>query len=241
MAPRMYAFVLLANLAKRAFFIDKGEINMEIALKVLPSLLEATKLTLEVFFMTLLLSLPIGLGLGLLLKTKVKWLNYVLNSLVWIIRGTPLLLQMIFVFYGLPLLGIVIENRLVAVLLAFVINYSAYFAEIFRGGIQAIPKGQYEAAQVLGLTKMETLKKVIIPQVFKVVYPSVGNEVITLVKDTSLVYALGLSELMKAGRIAMQREVSIIPLIDVAVIYLLLTGVMTLLLKYGEKKINYYE
>ena len=214
---------------------------MEIALKVLPSLLEATKLTLEVFFMTLLVSLPLGLGIGLLLKTKLKGLRYLLNSLVWIIRGTPLLLQMIFVFYGLPLLGIIIENRLIAVLIAFVINYSAYFAEIFRGGVQAIPKGQYEAAQVLGLTKWDTLKKIIVPQVFKVVYPSIGNEVITLVKDTSLVYALGLSELMKAGRVAMQREVSIIPLIDVALIYLLLTGIMTLLLKYGEKKINYYE
>ncbi|MGX7030772.1 amino acid ABC transporter permease [Vagococcus zengguangii] len=214
---------------------------MDIALKVFPSLVEGTKMTLEVFFLTLLLSLPLGLILGLLLKTKIKWLSYLLNGLVWMIRGTPLLLQMIFVFYGFPLLGMVIENRLAAVLLAFVINYSAYFAEIFRGGIQAIPKGQYEAAQVLGLTKLETLKKVIIPQVFKVVYPSVGNEVITLVKDTSLVYALGLSELMKAGRIAMQREVSIIPLIDVAIIYLVLTGVMTLILKYGEKKINYYQ
>ncbi|MGX6961574.1 amino acid ABC transporter permease [Vagococcus xieshaowenii] len=214
---------------------------MDIALKVLPSLLDATKMTLEVFFMTLLLSLPLGLVLGLLLKTKIKWLNYLLNSLIWIIRGTPLLLQMIFVFYGFPLLGFIIENRVAAVLLAFVINYAAYFAEIFRGGIQAIPKGQYEAAQVLGLTKLETLKKIIMPQVIKIVYPSIGNEIITLVKDTSLVYALGLSELMKAGRIAMQREVSIIPLIDVAIIYLILTGVMTLILKYCEKKINYYQ
>jgi polar amino acid transport system permease protein len=124
----------------------------------------------------------------------------------------------------------------VAVLIAFIINYSAYFAEIIRGGIQSVPKGQYEAGFVLGLSKGQTIRKVIVPQVFNITFPSLGNEIITLVKDTSLIYALGLSEVMKAGRIAMQREASIVPLLVVAIIYLLLTGIVTLLLRMIEKR-----
>jgi polar amino acid transport system permease protein len=143
---------------------------------------------------------------------------------------------MIFVFFGFPLMGLTIQNRVVAVLIAFIINYSAYFAEIIRGGIQSVPKGQYEAGFVLGLSKGQTIRKVIVPQVFNITFPSLGNEIITLVKDTSLIYALGLSEVMKAGRIAMQREASIVPLLVVAIIYLLLTGIVTLLLRMIEKR-----
>jgi polar amino acid transport system permease protein len=133
-------------------------------------------------------------------------------------------------------MGLTIQNRVVAVLIAFIINYSAYFAEIIRGGIQSVPKGQYEAGFVLGLSKGQTIRKVIVPQVFNITFPSLGNEIITLVKDTSLIYALGLSEVMKAGRIAMQREASIVPLLVVAIIYLLLTGIVTLLLRMIEKR-----
>lgn len=209
---------------------------MDLVIKVLPALLEGTKMTILVFVLTLISSLPLGMLIGFVATTHFKPLKWVIDTVIWIIRGTPLLLQLIFVFFGLPFVGIIIESRLMAVLIAFIINYSAYFAEIFRGGIQAIPNGQYEAAKVLGLSTWQTTYKIVIPQVYRVVFPSVGNEVITLVKDTSLIYALGLSEVMKAGRVAMQREASIIPLIVVAIIYLLLTGFVTLILKYIERR-----
>ncbi|MGY3765075.1 amino acid ABC transporter permease [Vagococcus vulneris] len=209
---------------------------MELIVKILPALIEGTKMTLLVFLLTLITSLPLGILIGFASAKGPKLLKSLIGVYIWIIRGTPLLLQLIFVFFGLPFMGIIIESRVIAVLIAFVINYSAYFAEIFRGGIQSIPNGQYEAAQVLGISKNQTTFKIILPQVFQIIFPSVSNEVITLVKDTSLIYALGLSDVMKAGRIAMQREASIVPLIVVGIIYLILTGVMTLLLNYIEQK-----
>jgi polar amino acid transport system permease protein len=209
---------------------------MDLVLKVLPSLIEGSKMTIYIFVLTLVFSLPIGIILGFIGTGSSKILRKVVASYIWLIRGTPLLLQMIFVFFGFPLMGLTIQNRVVAVLIAFIINYSAYFAEIIRGGIQSVPKGQYEAVFVLGLSKGQTIRKVIVPQVFNITFPSLGNEIITLVKDTSLIYALGLSEVMKAGRIAMQREASIVPLLVVAIIYLLLTGIVTLLLRMIEKR-----
>ncbi|MBO0419242.1 amino acid ABC transporter permease [Vagococcus fluvialis] len=209
---------------------------MDLVLKVLPSLIEGSKMTIYIFVLTLVFSLPIGIILGFIGTGSSKILRKVVASYIWLIRGTPLLLQMIFVFFGFPLMGLTIQNRVVAVLIAFIINYSAYFAEIIRGGIQSVPKGQYEAGFVLGLSKGQTIRKVIVPQVFNITFPSLGNEIITLVKDTSLIYALGLSEVMKAGRIAMQREASIVPLLVVAIIYLLLTGIVTLLLRMIEKR-----
>lgn len=208
--------------------------------KILPALLEGTQTTLLLFGLTLVLSLPLGLLVGLGSTSRFKPLKAVIGIYTWVIRGTPLLLQIFFIFFGLPLYGIVFD-RFDAALLAFVINYTAYFAEIFRGGIQSISKGQYEAASVLGLTPVQTIRKIIIPQVMKVVLPSIGNEVITLVKDTSLVYALGLNDVMRAGRIALQREISIVPLIVVALIYLILTGIVTIILKLIEKKLSYYK
>jgi polar amino acid transport system permease protein len=209
---------------------------MDLVLKVLPSLIEGSKMTIYIFVLTLVFSLPIGIILGFIGTGSSKILRKVVASYIWLIRGTPLLLQMIFVFFGFPLMGLTIQNRVVAVLIAFIINYSAYFAEIIRGGIQSVPKGQYEAGFVLGLSKGQTIRKVIVPQVFNITFPSLGNEIITLVKDTSLIYALCLSEVMKAGRIAMQREASIVPLLVVAIIYLLLTGIVTLLLRMIEKR-----
>lgn len=209
---------------------------MELVFKVLPSLIEGSKMTIYIFALTLFFSLPIGIVLGFIGTSSSKILKKIVASYIWIIRGTPLLLQMIFVFFGFPLMGLTIQSRVIAVLIAFIINYSAYFAEIIRGGIQSVPVGQYEAGFVLGLSKGQTIRKIIIPQVFDITFPSLGNEVITLVKDTSLIYALGLSEVMKAGRIAMQREASIVPLLVVAVIYLLLTGIVTILLREIEKR-----
>lgn len=207
---------------------------MTLFFNVLPSLLEGSKMTILVFVLTLVISFPLGVIFGFF-STSTSWLGTVCRTMSWVIRGTPLLLQLIIVFFGFPFLGIIIKSRLLAVLIAFVINYTAYFAEIIRGGIQSIPKGQWEASFVLGLTRRETIKKIILPQVIQVTFPSIGNEVVTLVKDTSLIYALGLTELMKAGRIAMQREASIFPLMMVGGIYLIMTGVLLYGLKYVEK------
>lgn len=210
-------------------------------LKILPSFLKGTQVTLSLFFLTLILSLPLGFLLAFVSRSRFKPLNWLIQLYIWVIRGTPLLLQLFFIFFGLPLINEqFVLDRFPAALIAFVINYTAYFAEIFRGGIQSIAKGQIEAAKMLGLSKIQTIRKIILPQVFKIVLPSLGNETITLVKDTSLVYVVGLSDLLRAGQIALQREVSIVPLFVVAVIYLLLTGIVTLILKYLEKRTNYY-
>lgn len=215
---------------------------MELAIKVFPALVEGLKTTLALFGWTLVLSLPLGFIVGLGATSRFKPLRWVIGLYTWVIRGTPLLLQLFFIFFGLPLLNEAwVLDRFVAALIAFVINYTAYYAEIFRGGIQAIPQGQYEGAKVLGLSKIQTVLTIVFPQVFKIILPSIGNEIVTLVKDTSLVYAVGLSDVMKGGKAAMQREISIIPLIEVAVFYLVLTGIVTLLLKMIEKRVNYYQ
>ncbi|MBA1392454.1 amino acid ABC transporter permease, partial [Lactobacillus sp. XV13L] len=213
---------------------------MNYALEIFPALLNGAGMTLKVFCFTLLGAIPLGVLLAFALQIPFKPLRWLINFYVWLMRGTPLLLQLIFVFYGLPLLGIVFE-RYDAALFAFVLNYAAYFAEIFRGGIQSIPAGQYEAAKVLRLTKKQTIGKIVLPQVIKIVLPSIGNEVINLVKDTSLIYVLGLGDLLRAGKIAMSRDVSLIPLFLVGIIYLLLTAVLTLLARKLEKHYQYYK
>ena len=155
-------------------------------------------------------------------------------------RGTPLLLQLIFVFYGLPIIGIVFQ-RYDAALVAFILNYAAYFAEIFRGGFQSVSVGQYEAAKVLRLNYWQTVRKIIIPQVVKIVIPSIGNEVINLVKDSSLVYVIGLGDLFRAGNVATSRDVTLIPLLLVGLIYLILVGICTLVLRQVEKRYSYFK
>ena len=212
---------------------------MEYLLSVMPQLLIGAVTTMKLFAFTLLGSLPLGILLALLLSVPFKPLNYLLQTYVWVLRGTPLLLQLIFFFYGLPQVGIIFD-RFDAAIIAFILNYSAYFAEIFRGGLQAIPEGQYEAAKVLRLRPIQTIRKIVIPQVIKIVLPSVGNEVINLVKDSSLVYILGLGDVMRAGKIAMERDATLLPLLGVALIYLAMTGIFTLIMKQIEKKLNYY-
>lgn len=209
---------------------------MSYIVEILPALLKGTVMTLKMFGITLLGSVPLGLLVAFGLRVKFKPLNYLLNIYVWIMRGTPLLLQLIFIFYGLPLLqgGLVFE-RFSAAAFAFILNYGAYFAEIFRGGLQAIPKGQYEAAKVLQFSRFETARYVVLPQVFKIVLPAGANEVINLVKDSSLIYVLGLGDLLRAGKIAMSRDISLVPMILVAVIYLALIGVLTVIAKRIEK------
>jgi polar amino acid transport system permease protein len=211
---------------------------MSYILEILPQLLDGLKLTLLVFVLTLILSIPLGMLLAILLRVPV--VNWFVTIYVWIMRGTPLLVQLIIIFYALPMVGPTLP-RFPAALLAFVLNYAAYFAEIFRGGIKAVPNGQLEAAKVLKLSKWQTIRYVLIPQVVKIVLPSVFNEIITLVKDSSLIYVVGLGDLLRAGKIAMSRDVSLLPIMMAALIYLLLIGVLTVLSKKIEHRFDYYK
>lgn len=208
--------------------------------EILPSLFQGAGLTLQLFFWTLIGSLPLGLVVSLGLTSKIRPVRWILDLYVWLMRGTPLLLQLIFVFYGLPLIGIVFQ-RYDAAIFAFILNYGAYFAEIFRGGLQSIDSGQYESASVLRLSYWQTVRKIVIPQVVKIVLPSVGNEVINLVKDSSLVYVIGLGDLLRAGNVATSRDVSLVPLLLVGVIYLLLVGICTYVLHKVEQRYSYYK
>ncbi len=206
---------------------------LDYIISILPALLSGTKMTLTIFIITGIGSILLGVLVGLGLISHFKPLVGILNVYVWLMRGTPLLLQLIFVFYGLPLIGIVFP-RLDAALLAFILNYTAYFGEIFRGGFQAIPAGQFEAAEMLHLSYWQTIKNIIAPQVFKIVLPSLGNEIINLIKDSSLVYVIGLGDLLRAGNVATSRDVTLVPLILVGIIYLLLTAICTFVLKQIE-------
>lgn len=208
--------------------------------QIMPALLTGTWLTLKIFFWTLLIALPLGILVALGEMSKIKPLKWLVEFYVWIMRGTPLLLQLIFVFYGLPIIGIVFP-RYEAALFAFILNYAAYFAEIFRGGLQSISQGQFEAAQVLRLNRYQTMMKIIIPQVVKIVLPSIFNEVINLIKDSSLVYVIGLGDLLRAGNVAMARDVTLVPLILVGVIYLVLISACAFAQKRIEKHFSYYK
>lgn len=213
---------------------------MKYVLEVLPSLLDGAKMTLQIFCLTLIGSLPLGLIVGLALISRFRLLKAILRFYVWLMRGTPLLLQLIFVFYGLPLVGLTL-GRFDAALFAFILNYTAYFAEIFRGGLQSIDKGQYESAKVLRLTYWQTIRKIVTPQVVKIVLPSIGNEVINLVKDSSLVYVIGIGDLLRAGNVATSRDVTLVPLVMVGVVYLVMTAVLTFILRKLEQYYSYWK
>lgn len=213
---------------------------MNYVLEVLPSLLDGAKMTLQIFCWTLIGSLPLGLIVGLALISRFRLLKAILRFYVWLMRGTPLLLQLIFVFYGLPLVRLTL-GRFDAALFAFILNYTAYFAEIFRGGLQSIDKGQYESAKVLRLTYWQTIRKIVTPQVVKIVLPSIGNEVINLVKDSSLVYVIGIGDLLRAGNVATSRDVTLVPLVMVGVVYLVMTAVLTFILRKLEQYYSYWK
>ena len=213
---------------------------MSYILEILPSLLSGAATTLQVFALVLVFSIPLGIMLAFSMQIRLKPLQWLLHIYIWIMRGTPLLLQLIFIYYVLPSIGIRLD-RIPAAIIAFTLNYAAYFAEIFRGGISSIPTGQYEAAKVLKFTPVQTIRLIILPQVVKIVLPSVFNEVMTLVKDTSLVYALGISDLILASRTAANRDASMAPMFVAGLIYLLLIGLATLIAKQVEKKFSYYK
>ena len=206
---------------------------------LMPQVIVGLKSTLEIFTLTLALSIPLGIIVALGRLSKIKIINKITSFYVLIMRGTPLLLQIVFIFFGLPNLNIVID-RFPAAIIAFTLNYGAYFGEIFRAGISSVDVGQNEAAQVLGLSKTDTFFRIILPQAFKTVLPPVANEIVTLVKDTALVYVIGLDELLRVGKIACNRDSSLLPLLIIGRVYLILIGIFTKLLDKLEKKYQYY-
>ena len=204
------------------------------------SLFDGFGYNLLIFFGTIIAAVPLGLIITFCTMSKFKPLSYLSRLFVWIIRGTPLMLQLFVILYGPGLiLGIPMKSRLTAAFIAFIINYAAYFSEIYRGGIESISKGQYEAGQVLGLTKKQVFSKIVLFQVVKRIVPPMGNEIITLVKDTSLVRIIGLPEIiMSAERFSKQGLIW--PLFSTGLFFLAMCGVLTLLFGRLEKKLDYY-
>ncbi len=214
---------------------------------ILERLTGAFALNCELFFLTLLFSLPLGLVVAFGSMSRCAPLRGVVKTFVWVIRGTPLMLQIIVIYLGPGLLGMTnpwpsgSSGRLVAAVVAFAINYACYFSEIYRGGIESIPKGQYEAGQVLGMTKAQIFFKIMLIQVIKRIVPTMGNEIITLVNDTSLSRVIAVVELVKAAETIVSLKSLIWPLFYGGAVYLLFTGIVTRLLNYAEKKLNYYQ
>ena len=196
--------------------------------------------SLKIFFMTLLFALPLGGIVAMGSMSAFKPLRAVTRSFVWVIRGTPLMLQLILIFYGPGLMfNLPALPRFTAVIIAFAINYACYFSEIYRGGIESIPRGQYEACQVLGMTKSQTFFRVILLQVIKRIVPSMGNEIITLVKDTALARVIAVYEVTWAGEAFIKKGL-IWPLFYTGVFYLLFSGLLTVFFSWVEKKLNYF-
>ena len=196
---------------------------------------------LQLFAATLILAIPLGLIITLGSMSRITPLKWLVRTFIWIIRGTPLMLQLFVVLYAPGLLfDYPMSNRFMAAIVAFVISYACYFSEIFRGGIESIPKGQYEAGQVLGMTRVQIFFKIVLLQVVKRITPAMGNEVITLTKDTSLARVIGLTEvIMCAERFTKKGLIS--PLFSTAIYFLLLNGILTLLFNWLEKKMDFFK
>ena len=210
---------------------------MNTILEYLPFLLSGAKVTVAIFVLTLVLSLPLGLPFALGSESKILPIRWFCKIYIWIFRGTPLILQLYFFYYFFPIsLGVKI-NPFLAVILTFVLNYAAYFGEIYRGGIASVDEGQYEAAEALGISKFATMKDIILPQTMKAVLPPVVNEAITLVKDTALASTIGtVIDLMRSTSTTVNRLTDMTPFVVAAVIYLIMTALLTL----GAGKLEKY-
>lgn len=206
-------------------------------------MLEGAQMTILLFFIAILVSIPLGFILTLAVQSRFKPLAWLSQIYITVMRGTPLLLQLLLICFGLPMLPVVGEylvfDRFVAACIGFVLNYAAYFAEIFRGGLISIDKGQYEAAKVLGLTKWQTTTRIILPQMFRVALPAVANESITLIKDTALLYAVAVPELLHFAQTVVNREFTIVPYFIAGVIYLAMTLILTVFFKWLERRYKY--
>ena len=199
--------------------------------------------TLQIFFLTLVGSLPLGVVVALARMSRVKPIAWIMKFYISVMRGTPLMLQMVFIYFapyyifGIPRS---MESKFSATIVAFIINYAAYFAEIYRSGIQSIPRGQYEAAEVLGYSRLQTFMKIVLPQVIKRILPAMGNEIITLVKDTSLAFAIGVAEMFSTAKALVASQVSMLPFVFAAVFYWVFNFVVEVVLGRVEKKMGYY-
>ncbi|NLY87489.1 MAG: amino acid ABC transporter permease [Clostridiales bacterium] len=202
--------------------------------------------TLELFVLTLIGSVPLGLVIAFGSMSKIKVLKFISRFFVWVMRGTPLMLQLIIVYYGPGLIlnqniwGMGSNGRLIAVLFAFIINYAAYFSEIYRGGIESISEGQYEAGQVLGLTKKQIFTNIVLLQVVKRIIPPMSNEIITLVKDTSLARVIAVYEVIWMGQAFIKSAGIIWPLFMTGAYYLIFTGILTIIIGKIEEKFEYF-
>ncbi len=211
---------------------------------VISQLLGGMVTSVEIFLLTLLFSLPLGLVVAGGRMSKFAPLRWLMKVYISIMRGTPLMLQLIIVFFApYYIFGINLsaDYRFIAVIIAFTINYAAYFAEIYRGGIEAIPKGQYEAAQVLGYNKLETFFIIVLPQVFKIVLPSITNEVITLVKDTSLSFVIAIPEMFTVAKQIAAADASIAALLVAGLFYYIFNVIVAFVMEHLENRLSYYD
>ncbi|MCA1950040.1 amino acid ABC transporter permease [Gracilinema caldarium] len=209
--------------------------------QMLGQMVSGTLVSLSVFFLTLFFSIPLALPVALARRSKSKLLRTPVSFYILVMRGTPLILQLIFVYFAPYYLFGISYDRFTAVIIAFAVNYAAYFAEIYRGGIDAIPKGQWEAAKVLGLSRSQTLFKIILPQVVRRILPAMGNEVITLVKDTALAQTIGVAELFRTAQNASARQFSTLPIFIAGLFYFVMNWLVTIAFEAAEKKMGYYK
>ena len=216
---------------------------MDYVISLLGPMSAGALVTLKLFFITLALSVPLGLVLALLRLSRVKAISSAVGGYIWLMRGTPLMLQLLFVYFALPFVP-VIGVRLPdfpAAVVAFALNYAAYFAEIFRAGIKSVDRGQYEGAKVLGMTYGQTMRRIVLPQMWARILPPVSNETITLVKDTSLIYVLALNDLLRVARGVVQRDFTFTPFIVAGCFYLFMTLILTWGFQYLEKHYAKYD
>ena len=208
--------------------------------KMLGAMLEGSIVSLEIFFLTLLFALPLALPIAFGRMSASRLLSVPVNFYILVMRGTPLILQIIFVYFAPYYLFEASYDRFTAVIVAFVLNYAAYFAEIYRGGIQSIPKGQYEAAKVLGFTRADTFFRIVLPQVVKRILPASANEVITLVKDTALAQTIGVAELFRVAQNASARQFSTTPIFIAGAFYFVMNWAVSELFLRAERRLAYY-
>jgi polar amino acid transport system permease protein len=217
--------------------------SFEYLTSILVPMLEGAQMTILLFVIAIIISIPLGFLLTLAVKSSLKSISLLAQGYIYVMRGTPLLLQLLLICFGLPMLPVVGEylvlDRFVAACLGFVLNYAAYFAEIFRGGLLAIDKGQYEASKVLGLSKWQTTTKIILPQMFRVTLPAIANESVTLVKDTALLYAVAVPELLHYAQTAVNRDFTIVPFFVAGLIYLVMTLFLTFIFKGIERRYKF--
>lgn len=216
-------------------------LTMDYFTKLMGPLFDGMTVSLEIFFLTILFAIPFGLVVVLGRMSKVGVIRFITRLYISIMRGTPLILQLMFIYFAPYYIFGSTYDRFVAVIIGFSLNYAAYFAEIYRGGILSIPEGQYEAAEVLGYSKTQTLFRIVIPQVVKIILPAMGNEVIVLVKDTSLAQIIAVVELFRAAQTAASAQSSVIPFFVAGLFYFVMNYVVAFIFSLFEKKMNYYK